>query len=104
MSNPSTTAPKPTHEQLERDLIAILTDMTADWDLSFSGGITPETRLMADLAFESIDVVQLVVAIEAHLQRRHLHFEKLMMVDGRYVQELQVKQIVDFLDQQLAEA
>jgi acyl carrier protein len=89
-------------ETLERDLIAILTDMTQDWDLSFEGGVQPETRLMADLAFESIDVVQLVVAIEAHVQRRHLHFEKLMMVDGRYVQELQVKEIVDFLDQQLA--
>jgi hypothetical protein len=30
-----------------------------------------------------------------------MHFEQLMMVDGRYVQELQVKQIVDFLAKQL---
>jgi len=36
------------------------------------------------------------------VQRRHLHFEQLLMVDGRYVQELQVKQIADFLAQQLA--
>jgi len=101
MSN-ETTALKFTREEIERDLIAILTDMTQDWDLAFSDGITPETRLMADLAFESIDVVQLVVAIEAHVQRRHLHFEQLMMVDGRYVQELTVKEIVDFLNKQLA--
>lgn len=99
---PETTTAKFTHAELERDLIALLTDMTQDWDLSFTSGITPETRLMADLAFESIDVVQLVVAIEAHLQRRHLHFEQLMMVDGRYVQELQVKEIVDFLAKQTA--
>jgi acyl carrier protein len=91
-----------TRDDLERDVIAILTDMTVDWDLSFSGSITGETRLMADLAFESIDVVQLVVAIEAHVKRRHLHFEQLLMVDGRYVQELQVKAIADFLAQQLA--
>lgn len=91
-------------EQLETDVVAILTDMTADWDLSFDGGITGETRLMADLAFESIDVVQLVVAIEGHVQRRHLHFEQLLMVDGRYVQELQVKDIAVFLEKQLAEA
>lgn len=91
-----------TRNQIETDLIAILTDMTADWDLDFSGAIDAQTRLMADLAFESIDVVQLVVAIEAHVQRRHLHFEKLLMVDGRYVQELQVKDIADFLAQQLA--
>jgi len=91
-----------TREEIERDLIAILTDMTADWDLSFTGGIQADTRLMADLAFESIDVVQLVVAIEGRFQRRHLHFEQLLMVDGRYVMELQVKEIVDFLFQQLA--
>ena len=91
-----------TREQIERDLIAMLTDMTTDWDLSYTDAINGETRLMADLAFESIDVVQLVVAIEAHFQRRKMHFEQLMMVDGRYVQELQVKQIVDFLAKQLA--
>ena len=101
MSNDSATL-NFTRDQIERDLVSILTDMTADWDLSLSEPIGPETRLMADLAFESIDVVQLVVAIEAHFQRRKMHFEQLMMVDGRYVQELQVKQIVDFLAQQLA--
>jgi len=94
--------PKFTREELEREVIAILTDMTSDWDLSFSDPISGETRLMGDLAFESIDVVQLVVAIEAHVKRRHMHFEQLLMVDGRYVQELQVKQIADFLAQQLA--
>ena len=103
MSNETSTPVKFTRDELERDVSAILTDMTTDWDLSFEGGINGETRLMADLAFESIDVVQLVVAIEAHVQRRHLHFEQLLMVDGRYVQELQVKQIADFLAQQLAE-
>ena len=103
MSN-EPTAPNFTRDQLEKDVIAILTDMTADWDLSFDGGISGETRLMADLAFESIDVVQLVVAIEGHVQRRHLHFEQLLMVDGRYVQELQVKAIADFLEKQLAAA
>jgi len=102
MTTPETPAPTFTRDEIERDLIAILTDMTADWDLSFDGGIGPDTRLMADLAFESIDVVQLVVAIEAHVKRRHLHDEKLLMSDGRYVQELQVKDIADFLVQQLA--
>ena len=91
-----------TREQLETDLVAILTDMTTDWDIADNGGISGETRLMADLSFESIDVVQLVVAIEAHVKRRHLHFEQLLMVDGRYVTELQVKDIADFLAKQLA--
>ncbi|MBS0445533.1 MAG: acyl carrier protein [Proteobacteria bacterium] len=100
MSNEAA-ATKFTHDQIEKDLVALVADMTADWDLSFTGGVTPETRLMADLAFESIDVVQLVVAIEGHFGRRKMPFEQLMMVDGRYVQELQIKQIVDFLARQL---
>lgn len=86
---------------IERDLVAILTDMTADWDTSYSGGIQGDTRLIEDLGFESIDVVQLVVAIEGQFQRRDLPFEELLMVDGRYVEELQVKSIVDFLARQL---
>jgi len=98
----SDTTTKFTRAEIERDLVGILTDMTTDWDLDFEGGITGETRLMADLDFESIDVVQLIVAIEAHFQRRGLHFEHLLMNDGRYVTELQVKQMVDFLDTALA--
>lgn len=101
MSNEASTL-NITHEQIERDIVAILTDMTTDWDLSYGEPVNANTRLMADLAFESIDVVQLVVAIEAHYGRRKMHFEQLMMVDGRYVQELQVKEIVDFLAKQLA--
>ena len=42
-------------------------------------------------------MVQLVVAIEEAYQSRSLPFEKLLMADGRYVDELAVSQIVDFL-------
>lgn len=92
------TTPALSREKIEADLCAILTDMTTDWDLPSDEPITGETRLMADLAFESIDVVQLVVAIEGHFGKRQMHFEHLLMVDGRYVQELQVKQISEFLE------
>ena len=94
----SDTTVTPSRAQIEADLCAILTDMTTDWDLEYDQPINGETRLMADLAFESIDVVQLVVAIEGHFKKRKMHFEHLLMVDGRYVQELQVKQISAFLE------
>jgi len=83
------------------DVTRILEDMTSDWDLDFSGGIGPETSLIADLAFESIDVVQLVVAIEERFARRDLPFEKLLMSDGRYVDDVRVSQIVSFLESNL---
>jgi acyl carrier protein len=92
---------RPTREALFRDLGDILNDMTRDWQMDFDGGIGPETFLIRDLGFESIDVVQLVVALEEHYQRRDLPFAELVMEDGRYVGDLKVGRIVDFLAQYL---
>lgn len=86
-----------TRQEVFQNLVGILEEMTSDWESTYEGGIRPETRLIADLGFESIDVVQLVVAIEEAYQSRSLPFEKLLMADGRYVDELVVSQIVDFL-------
>ena len=84
-------------EMILRDLIRILEDMTSDWDMEFGGAIGPDTGLIADLAFESIDVVQFVVAIEERFRRRGLPFEEFLMVDGRYVDEIKVGDAADFL-------
>jgi acyl carrier protein len=96
MSN-ETLSVKYGQQEVFQNLVGILEDMTSDWEAMYDGGIQPETRLIGDLGFESIDVVQLVVAIEEEYQSRSLPFEKLLMADGRYVDELVVSQIVDFL-------
>lgn len=96
MSN-ETLSVKYGRQEVFQNLVGILEDMTSDWEATYDGGIRPETRLIADLGFESIDVVQLVVAIEEAYQSRSLPFEKLLMADGRYVDELAVSQVVDFL-------
>ncbi len=83
------------------DLVEILKDMTSDWDNEITGPIGSETRLIRDLYFESIDVVQLVVAIQEHYHRHNLPFEELLMSDGRYVDELIVSDAVDFLHRHL---
>lgn len=89
-------------EELLRDLAGILKDLTGDWDTEFSGAIGADTRLIGDLAFESIDVVQLIVAVEERYGRRDLPFEELLMVDGRYVDEITVGEMADFLHRRLA--
>lgn len=88
-------------EEIQSRVIAVLEDMTADWELDSTEGIEPQTRLMEDLAFESIDVVQLVVAIEKEFDRKGLPFEKLFMHEGDYVDEILVKEVVDFLMENL---
>ena len=81
----------------ERDVIELLKDMTSDWDTGFGGEIGNGTALIGDLGFESIDVVHLVTAIEQRYDRSDLPFEKLLMQDGHYVDDLTVGQIAQFL-------
>ncbi|HVT36571.1 MAG TPA: acyl carrier protein [Nevskiaceae bacterium] len=86
-----------TSDQLVPKLVAVLQDFTQDWDNEFEGAMTRETKLLADLGFESIDIIQLVVAIEEDISKRKLPFDQLLMKDGRYVDDLSIGQIADFL-------
>jgi len=88
-------------KSIEREVILVLEQMTSDWDLGYSGGIGPDTLLISDLVFESIDMVQFVVTIEEHFHRRDLPFEKLLMVNGRYIDDLSVSEVVNFLQEHL---
>lgn len=86
-----------TSEELVGKLAELLQDFTQDWDNEFEGEMTRQTRLLADLGFESIDIIQLVVAIEEMVGKRKLPFNELLMRDGRYVDDLSIGQIADFL-------
>ncbi|MFQ5677391.1 MAG: acyl carrier protein [bacterium] len=94
-----------TKENILRDVLEILEDLTSDWETEFSEKIGPETQLVADLTFESLDVVQLSVALEEHFGRRKLPFQKLVTKpDGSYVDDLKVRDLVDFLHNSLKKA
>jgi len=82
-------------------VVEILEDMTKEWDTGFGGRIGPDTSLMNNLTFESIDIVMLIVAIEERFGKKGLPFEELLMTDGHYVDDLKVSQIVGFLTKQL---
>ena len=82
-----------------RDVVNILYDMIGDWETDYQGQIGLETTLVGDLTFESIDIVQLGASLEEHFCQEGLPFEKLLLVDGRYVDDLRVDQIVAFLDE-----
>ena len=86
-----------------KQLVEALEDMTSDWDIDFSGKIGEDTLLVGDLAFESIDVVHLIVTLGEIFRQKDLGFERILMEDGRYVSELSVAQIADFLAETLAE-
>ncbi len=81
--------------ELQRQVISVIETLIQDWDLD--APVTPDTRLVADLEFESIDIIQMVVAFEQHFGNRKLGFDALLMQNGRYVEDLSITQIADFL-------
>ena len=91
-------------QELEKTIITVLEETTQDWDLDLDTGITGETKLIEDLAFESIDVVQFAVALEQALNKKGLPFEKLFITDGNYVDDVTVAEVVTFLNNELAAA
>ena len=86
---------------LESTVVDVLKDMTQDWDLELPNGIGPDTSLVGDLAFESIDVVQFAVSLEQALGQKGLPFEKLFIKDGDYVDDVAVRQVTEFLRQEM---
>lgn len=81
----------------EHDTIEILRELTQDWDSDFDDELSPTTAIAADLEFDSLDVVHLIAAIQQRYQRQDFPFEALLMIDGRYVPDLTVTQIAQFV-------
>lgn len=100
--SPPMPAMPPPSPDYTAQLIRLLKDFTQDWDQQFDGEMDRNTRLFANLGFESIDIIQLVVAIQEEVAHAAVPFEKLLMREGRYVDDLAIGQIADFLAQQQA--
>jgi acyl carrier protein len=84
-----------TREQIVLDLEKIFKDTMGDWE--YSGEITAETRLFADLGLESIDIVALGGAIEEHYRRTFPFAEWLTSMREQQVDDIRVRDVVQFL-------
>jgi acyl carrier protein len=85
-------------EGVFEQVVPLLEELIRDYDTEFAGGITPGSRLVADLAFDSLSIVMLTVAIEGRFKQRGLPFEHLLLRDGEYVDDLTVSDLVSFLE------
>ena len=90
-----------TRSEIETTVISVLTELVEDWDLEMGEELNANTRLIADLGFESIDVVQFAVALEQSFAKDGLPFERLFMRNGDYVEEILVCDVVQFLENNL---
>jgi acyl carrier protein len=88
-----------TREQIGVDLEKIFKDTMGDWE--YSGEITPETRLFADLGLESIDIVALGGAIEEHYRRTFPFAQWLAQLREQQVDDIRVTDVIRFLHDNL---
>lgn len=88
-----------TQKQIQSDIIGILKDIIQEWDLDMND-INPETKLVEELGFVSVDIIHLVVSIEEHFKQK-MAFNELLMKDGKYVDDLSVDQIANFVAHKL---
>ncbi len=90
-------------DSAEATVIAVIEDLIQDWGLELDGGVNPQTQLVANLEFASVDIIQLCVALEQAYERK-LGFQNLLMKDGSYVGDLSVAQIAGFIETRLQTA
>jgi acyl carrier protein len=88
-------------EDIQVGVVNVLQNMVEEWDLDLAEPIGPDTRIIEDLGFESIDLVQLVVGIEEKFGVRGLPYEEVLMKDGAYVTEIHLSDLVDFLQRHI---
>lgn len=85
-----------TIDTVENAVIEIVEDLIQDWGLDLDEGIDGKARLVYDLDFSSVDIIQLCVALEQHYERK-LGFQNLLMKDGSYVADLSLSQVSKFV-------
>ena len=95
------TNPTRTENEVLSDVLKIVKELTSEFEFEFSGEIGPDSLFVADLDFKSTDVVELVVAIETHFQRRKLPFQQLVLKNGKYA-DFSVRDLAAFLHKQLS--
>ena len=86
-------------EAVYNDITAILNKLSEDWE--YYEEITPETFFVADLGFESIDLVVLATTIEKRYQKQFPFAQFFAEVGQREVRDVKLGEFVNFIFQNL---
>ena len=84
------------HDQVQSGLLDLMTQLAGDWE--YAGAIDRETRLLADLGMESLDLVVLGTTIQERYGR--LPFSEFLTEIGRRPPEdrdVSVGELVEFI-------
>lgn len=85
---------------IQNTVIVTLDDLVQDWDIEEP--VQGHTKVVADLGFESIDLIQMVAALERAFKLKGGSLVEMLVADGRYVDDLTVDQIVARVETRVA--
>jgi acyl carrier protein len=86
---------------VEEQVVAIIAEMADDSGVDVDDPIGLDTRLVADLEYCSVDIIHLIVTIEEHFSCPRMGFHELVLRDNRYVDDLTVGQLSQFVARKL---
>ncbi|MBP6716523.1 MAG: acyl carrier protein [Acidobacteria bacterium] len=88
---------RPDRTQITDTVIATVTNITQDWSLS--ADVRPDTRLISELGFTSMDAIDLFAMLDIAFQSK-LPFEQFAVVgaNGEYRQEFTIADVAEFVD------
>jgi acyl carrier protein len=84
----------------QETVMEILEEFAEDWGLD-EIEMSSETFLKADLGFESTDTMQLFTAVQENYPAMKFTFQDLVVREEKFVDDLQIKEIVSFIQSQL---
>jgi acyl carrier protein len=82
-------------EAILEDVLELVNQLAKDWE--YSGGISPDTLLFADLGFESIDAVVLASFIQERYKQQFPFPQLLAELGRREVKDIRLSELVDFI-------
>jgi acyl carrier protein len=92
---------KRTRQQVLAGVLDLVQSVARDWD--FAAPLTERTRLYADLAFESLDLVVLGAAVQERFEQTFPFPALFAEIGQRESRDLTIGEWVDFLEQHLVE-
>ncbi len=90
------------YEQVLSDVLGLLDELSNDWE--YEGTVTPETGLLTDMGFESLELVILGIEIQDQYKQTIPFPEFLAELGERKAEDIFVKDLVRFIHQHVGQA
>lgn len=90
------------YEQVLSDVLGLLDELSNDWE--YEGTVTPDTGLLTDMGFESLELVVLGVSIQEQYKLTIPFPEFLAELGERKADDIFVKDLVRFIHHHVGDA